>query len=475
MCSVKRMFRENLESFFTGLKPDPSSPDRMVRVLAAVSGGADSVFLLVMLHECSVRFGFSTAAVTVDHRIRPPEESGGDADFVERLCASLSPKVPCFRVNLAEGAVASEAKKRGMGVEEAARFLRYRAFSATAESWGADVVMTGHTLSDHVETVVMRFLQGAGFSKSTGIDVGRGLFFRPMRSLSGEDVRAFLRSEGIPWREDSSNASCAFLRNKIRIKLLPLLDREFPGWRKAVVCGAEKSSMDSHALEGLPLPEWEKCASPPPLGFYLACSADEYTSLAPALRLRFLYRGLSALGVQKRVPYRLLRAMVFGSSADAFFQGGAKNEAASYAKIFKTGFSVCGCGFFFEAGRRRIFFGRDIVHNRKNGYLVYVRSSGFVPLPFGSVKVVSAPETGDVVAVGKGREIVCALPAVIRSRSPDDTVRAADGSRRSLKKIFSGWGVPAFQRCLIPVVEVSGEIAAVLGSFLGFPDCFSGR
>lgn len=470
MHPLKQIFRENLKLFFRNLEASGKTGSR--RILAAISGGADSVFLLEMLAELSREFNFYPGAATVDHRIRPPEESSSDADFVEKLCVSFSPPVPCFRIILGEGEVYAEAEKRGMGIEEAARFLRYRALYEKAGEWDACALMTGHTASDQIETLLMRFLQGSGFSAS-GINPEQGILFRPMLSIPGEEVREFLRSQGIHWREDKTNREENFLRNKIRLKLVPALDRDFPGWRKAVLCGLEKTWIDSQALSSFPLPEWKEHKFSCSGDSFFSCSPEEYFSMLPAFRLRFLYKGLSMLGIKKRIPFRLIKNMIYGSRENSVFTGDFRGPDEK--KAFRTGFSVRGSGIFFETGKNRIFFGRDIVHNHKNGYLVYVTGAGNICLPSGKIKLVKIPGKEKEVVFEKFPERVMTLPFVIRSRLPDDYVVAGDGNRRSLKKLFNCWGIPGFQRNLVPVVEDCGGIFAVLGSFLGFPDYFSWR
>ncbi len=461
MASIRERFREIVASFLSE-RPEPCEERR---ILAAVSGGADSVFLLALLESLSKDLGFSLAAVTVNHRLRAEEESAGDAAFVEAMCASFVPAVKCFRVDFAPGDVEKEALKRGMGIEDAARFLRYKAFEEAHAEWNACCVMTGHTSSDKIETVLMRFLQGAGASRSAGIlptrDYGRGSFvFRPMLSFSAEEVRSFLKEQGIPWREDSTNSDSRFLRNKIRLNLLPFLDSEFPGWRKAVLCGAEKSAMDLNLIESLPLPEWKPFPSDSqPRGTgcaaeLLFCPAAEYAALLPALRLRFLYRGTALLGMEGRVPYRLLRAMIY-----------AGNSGESGSGVFASG-----AGIFFESGRKFVFLGRDIVQNRKNGYLVMVRGECTVPLPFGEIRLRKAGESGYLAVEGALAQMLFKPPFAIRSRTADDFIEGKGGMRKSLKKLFGEWGVPVFLRGCVPVIETQDGISAVLGSALGFPD-----
>ncbi len=447
MASIRERFREAIASFLDENKAILGNS----RVLVAVSGGADSVFLITLLQSIGEELDLSIAAATVNHRLRANEEGAKDADFVESLCASFNPPVKCFRVDLEAGAVKEEALRRKMGLEEAARFLRYQALESLRLEWRASCIMTAHTASDQLETLLMRFIQGAGAVQSAGIlplrDFGEGsLIFRPMLAFYAEEVRSFLKSAGISWREDSSNSDTRFLRNNIRLNLFPFLDKNFAGWRKAALAGAEKSAMDLKAIESLPLPEW-KPFLPDSGNSLLVCSADEYKALLPALRLRFLYKGAALLGMEGRVPYRLLRQMVY----------------SDYGK-------VNGAGVFFERGGKLLFFGRDIVYKRKKGYLIIVRGECSVPLPFGEIRVLKAGNGGLLAVKGALGQMLFKPPIVIRSRVASDFIIGKNGMRKSLKELFSEWGVPSFLRDCVPVLETAHGISAILGSSLGFLD-----
>ncbi len=220
-------------------------------LLAAVSGGADSVALLCLLHRLSPRYGYRLAAVTVDHRIRSAAESAGDACFVAELCASLSPPVPCTTVTVAEGGIAAEAVRRGRGMEEAARHVRYRHFAETADRIGASFILTGHNRNDQLETVLMRFFQGSGGSALGGIAVRRGRYVRPLLAVTRAEITAWLEGEGLAWREDLTNAGDGYLRNRIRNRLVPVLDGLLPGWQSGVTAAASRALLDEELCTSL--------------------------------------------------------------------------------------------------------------------------------------------------------------------------------------------------------------------------------
>ncbi|HKD06276.1 MAG TPA: tRNA lysidine(34) synthetase TilS [Bryobacteraceae bacterium] len=187
--------------------------ERGRRVGAAVSGGADSVFLLDALH----RRGLAAAVIHVNHKLRGAE-SDADESFVAELACRLN--LP-FR---AHGAPAAPGN-----LEQEARRARYRFFDQAITEGACDVVATGHTLDDQAETVLGRFLRGAGTAGLSGIrPVTRDRIIRPLLGLRREDIRADLRARGMVWRDDCTNSRTEFLRNRLRIEIMPQLTQLNP-------------------------------------------------------------------------------------------------------------------------------------------------------------------------------------------------------------------------------------------------------
>jgi tRNA(Ile)-lysidine synthase len=214
--------------------------------LAAVSGGADSSAMLAAL--AGLRDGsFELSCVHVDHGIRPAEESSGDAAAVEALCAQLS--VPCSVVSIPPGRITWAAKRRGLGLEATARLYRHAAWKAEARRAGATRILVAHTRDDLLETALIRVLRGAGPAGLAAMPRERGPVLRPLLETNREDVLAYLAERGIPYRTDSTNANPAFLRNRVRLKLIPCLDEFFPPWRKTLVELAETQRLVADFLE----------------------------------------------------------------------------------------------------------------------------------------------------------------------------------------------------------------------------------
>ena len=215
--------------------------------LAAVSGGADSVAMLAALAALRDEAPkFTLHCVHVEHGLRPAKESKADAAAAASLCEKL--KVPCRIVSVPEGKIASFAGKGGPGIEGAARAFRYRALRAEARRLGAGWILTAHTQDDVLETILMRVLKGAGSAGLASMKKSMGRLLRPLLDMTRRDVLAYLAEKQIPFRTDSSNADLRFLRNRIRLKLVPLLDSVFPGWKKSILSLAETQALTAEFL-----------------------------------------------------------------------------------------------------------------------------------------------------------------------------------------------------------------------------------
>ena len=193
-----------------------------MRVGVAVSGGADSVCLLYVLVELRARWDLRLSVLHLNHNLRG-EESRADAEFVRELAARLG-----LAAVLSEADIAATVDN----LEQAARDARLAFFRETMRTGPLDRVALGHTRSDQAETVLYRFLRGAGTAGLAGIrPVTVDGLIRPLLEVDRAEVERFLRERAIPWRDDSTNASRVFARNRIRHELLPQLARD---WNPAI-------------------------------------------------------------------------------------------------------------------------------------------------------------------------------------------------------------------------------------------------
>jgi tRNA(Ile)-lysidine synthetase-like protein len=190
------------------------------RVLIAVSGGADSMALMTILSELSAEMGIEIAAAHFDHGIRP--EAGRERALVQRAAGKL--EIPLF---FGSGSVPAEARRTKKGIEETARLLRYRFLEETARAWNAGSIALGHNRDDQVETILHHIIRGSGWRGLRGIPPRRGLFVRPLLACSRSELRAHVRDRHVPYALDRSNLDNRFLRNRIRNRLLPYLERGY--------------------------------------------------------------------------------------------------------------------------------------------------------------------------------------------------------------------------------------------------------
>jgi len=203
--------------FFATVKEHALLPEG-TSVLAAVSGGADSVCLLDLLRLAQPRLKLRLAAFHLNHGLR--DSATRDEGFVRTLCRD-------WRVELvvARADVAGFAKRHRLGIEEAGRELRYRHLERVARKLKCDVVALGHTANDNLETMLLNLARGAGPRGLTGIPVRRGRFIRPLIDIERDNLEQHLRARGIEWVEDESNLDVNYRRNLLRREVVPVLAR----------------------------------------------------------------------------------------------------------------------------------------------------------------------------------------------------------------------------------------------------------
>jgi len=191
------------------------------RIGVAVSGGADSVALLLLLLEFREKLGFVPCVVHFNHQLR-----GRASDADQKFVANLASKYQ-LDIFIANEDVAALAKRQRRNLEDAARRARYSFFERLAVEQKLDRVAVAHTADDQAETVLAHILRGAGLAGLAGIHPESGAVFRPLLHARRADLRSYLRAKRQPWREDASNRDTARTRARIRFKLMPLLQRQF--------------------------------------------------------------------------------------------------------------------------------------------------------------------------------------------------------------------------------------------------------
>ena len=212
------------------------------RLLIALSGGADSVALLSLLHGAAKAWELGLFAAHVDHGIRP--ESAGDAEFCRELCLGLGIPFHCVRVD-----APAEAAKRRAGLETAARELRYDLLEQFRAQVDADCIALAHHMDDQAETVLMHLARGAGIDGVCGMRTLSGRLYRPLLGWRKADLEAYLRQNGLEWREDRTNRIDDNPRNAIRLHVIPELEKCYPQFVRAAHRFALSARIEGDFLE----------------------------------------------------------------------------------------------------------------------------------------------------------------------------------------------------------------------------------
>jgi tRNA(Ile)-lysidine synthase len=283
------------------------------RICVAISGGADSVALLLTLHAANHAkrdsLGIGLSAVHINHHLRG-EESNTDQQFVEDLCIALD--IP---LHLHHADIPARIATTKESVEEAARNARYDFFTTLLASGHADSILTAHTLDDQAETVIMKLLRGAWTEGLSAIHpvvtLPKGKILRPFLQTRRAEIESFLKSIHQPWREDSTNTDTAFTRNKIRHELLPQLRAYNPKLDQTLANLAELAREEESRwqtelskilpqllLPGKPVRGGGRAVSTAPGQAAVSIELDRLRALDPALRRRVVRAAARQLGAR---------------------------------------------------------------------------------------------------------------------------------------------------------------------------------
>ena len=260
------------------------------RVLVGVSGGPDSVSLLYGLHALKQELGIELVVAHLNHRARGAE-SDGDARFVQQLGDSLKIQT----VMEAQDVPAEQAASK-QSFQETARNIRLGFFERALKQTGADKVALGHTLDDQVETVLMNLLRGTGLTGLAGMSPVRSPYIRPLFECFRSEVIEFLKGRNISYCQDSSNEKTDYLRNRIRLELIPYLkDNYNPKIVENLFEASRIFSGDNDWLNDLVDREFDRTASWAENRDSLEIDIDAFSPLPLALKRRLIRKALQAL------------------------------------------------------------------------------------------------------------------------------------------------------------------------------------
>jgi tRNA(Ile)-lysidine synthase len=255
--------KKSLDQRVLGFIREQHLTSRGQTLLVAVSGGQDSVCLLHILHQLQPELGIKLHVAHLDHQLRG-KESAADVRYVARLAKSLG--IPA---TIAKRDVTAYQKEHGLSLEEAAREVRYQFLAETAAAVGAEAVAVGHTLDDHVETILLHLVRGAGTRGLRGLQPltkrrvsGKELkIVRPLLTVRRMETGAYCTRFQLQPHQDASNLSLEPLRNRVRLELLPLLTKYNSGIVEALQRTAQFAADDIAHLEKEAARYWLKVAA----------------------------------------------------------------------------------------------------------------------------------------------------------------------------------------------------------------------
>ncbi len=283
------------------------------RLCAAVSGGADSVALLLTLHAQREALGIGLSAAHVHHGLRG-DEADQDLFFVRDLCGRLD-----VSLHVHHASVPDRVQATGESIEEAARHLRYAFFHSLIADGRVDTVLTAHTLDDQAETVLLKLLRGAWTEGLSAIHPAvtvktatrTGTILRPFLSVRRAEIEAFLNAAAQPWRDDSTNAETLYTRNRVRHRLLPILRDFNPALDRTLANLAELARADEDhwqratgqllpqlLLPGKPVRGGGRANSTAPGEQAIAIELERLRALDLSTRRRILRAAARQLGVR---------------------------------------------------------------------------------------------------------------------------------------------------------------------------------
>lgn len=380
------------------------------RIVCALSGGADSVALLFALYLLKDKLEIELSAAHFNHGLRG-EEADRDQAFAENLCHRLD--IPIY---VGSGKVTAGEK----GLEAAARQARYAYFETLPGK-----IATAHTADDNAETVLMHLIRGTGLKGLGGISPIRGNIIRPMLTVTRQEVLAFLQEYNLSWVEDSSNQTDAFLRNRLRHRVIPVLKEENPKFAENLSQTALLLRQDEQILSGLVTDQLPDVA--------------QLRQMSSPLRRRQLRAFLESAGVKEPETEHIMlaQALVFSDKPSASGQ-------------FPGGITLC-----------RNYDRLTVQKAAKGIQIQELPCPGTVEIPEAGIRIYcekaeASKLTWDQFTVYPQGQMV------IRSRMPGDEIRL-NGGTKSLKALFIGRKIPAGERQQIPVIADSQGVLAVWG------------
>lgn len=401
------------------------------RYLVAYSAGPDSTALLHAAASLREACGIELVACWVDHCLRSETEMAAERQLAESFCQRLAVPLIIKQAEPEQLAIAARQNSSG-GMEATARQFRYQQLELARQESHSEQILTAHTADDAEETLIMRFFTGSGSGGLSGIAAVNGKLRRPLLSVRKIELLRYLDAKGLSASLDSTNATDAYLRNRVRRHLVPVLAQVFPAYPAALATSARKHQLESAALDS-----YARQLIYQQDGQSWIRKTDFFSAPA-AVAIRALY--LLSLPLAGRVPWQFFER--------AFFAG---KDHAILAEGY--GISVYCSGNFIGVKKLTDSMAKA---EAMAEFGVVVNAPGQFAIGFGLSIAVSVSDDDNYL-----RADSCVFPLLVRTRRPGDVIRLRQGTVK-LDKLVSGkpGQTPGYSTVL--VVEDAFGILAVL-------------
>ncbi len=413
------------------------------RVLVGVSGGPDSVALVHALHNLAEALQIEVFAAHLNHSLRK-RESDEDAEFVGTLAENLG-----LTAVIKKRDIACYALQHKLSAQAAAREVRYRFFAETAKRLKCNKLATGHNANDQAETVLFHFLRGSGLAGLGGIPPVRdGWITRPLIEIPRARIEEYCKENGLKTRLDRSNLKSVYTRNKLRLELIPLLEREYnPNLVETLGRTSEIMRDEENYLEGLTAEFWTQ-----------TCLKEE-----PDQAIFGLDRFLALPTVWQRRIIRRAWVNLAGTEQNLGF-----GHLTNAIDLLKTGSTGSGLNLPMSIRLSKSYgqftLSRSVDDKENLTYTYELKIPGLTQLPErGEAILTEIREEGLDFSAKPGRDEIMIdfdlvnLPLIVRNRKPGDWFQPCgfEGSKK-LKKFFIDSKIPQRERESIPVL-VNGD------------------
>lgn len=413
-------------------------------ILVGLSGGPDSVCLLLTLNQLKSKYNLKISAIYIDHGLRP-NDVPKEIEFCKKLCDDLNITFYSHSINVKEFAI-----KEKINLQEAARILRYATFDQISINIKADKIALGHNADDQAETVIMRLLRGAGPAGLSGIPPVRKKIIRPLIEVERIEIEEFLEKNKVNFVFDSSNVNTKYMRNKIRHILMPAIKKISPQATKIIsktadIIREENDYINVSVTKALMRLMSRKTDQK----VELFCNPMEVLNIVILRRaLRVAIDSVKDLrGIEFDHIEEIIRLVKKGKPGDRIYLPKGIRAIKGYSTIIITS----------EPPQKLSIYQIDMpkeISIKENSMTLEIKEL--------SIR--------DIQDYGNGKNLVyidadkIKFPLIIRPRKEGDYFYPYGfGKKKKLQDFFVDEKIPRDERDLIPIIESEGNIVFIVG------------